>query len=331
MPIDIRIPGEKDSYLGRFCALDIGTVTCRMLVADAFRRENTSIALTELCKEYEIVNLGEKVDSTKMLSEEALSRTRIVLERFMDVRDAFDGVDRPIVSTSAIATSATRDAANSRVFEEMMESFGIELQVVSGEKEASLSFMGASAGFSDEKVIVLDIGGGSTEVTFGTSGKAVDYSRSFDIGSRRMTERFWDGYPCSKEKIAEARAWARAVFGEIPASVSCENAMLVAVAGTATSVVTIDLGMDVYDAEVVNGALICLQKLEDIENSLASMTLAKLESVKGLDPRRAPVIVAGFIVLEEAMKALGADAFVASESDILEGIVMYNACHRQDQ
>ena len=317
--------GQGKSYVGRFCAIDIGTVTCRMLIADAYSSTDGSISIRELDKQYEVVNLGEGVDATKRLSEAALHRTEAALEKLMEVLKSFDVPDARVVRTMSVATSAARDAENSSEFTNMMKDLGLSLDVISGEQEAALSFMGASSAYAGEKVAVVDVGGGSTEVSYGIAGGDVEYSRSFDIGSRRITERFWDGYPCSIDRIDDARKWASAVFSEIPDDVDCKDSRLIAVAGTATSVVTTYLGMRTYDAEKVNGTIIERDQLKEVEHRLSTLNMDELQSVTGLDPRRAPVIVGGMVVLEEAMRALDAKSYTASESDILEGIVMYNA------
>lgn len=319
----ISAPSEK-AYIGRFCAIDIGTVTCRMLIADAYLAANNSVFVKDLDKQYEIVNLGEGVDATKRLSSNALSRTKQTLEKYIDVRESFNTQERPVINTMCVATSATRDAQNSHEFVNIMNDLGLELTIVSGSQEASLSFSGASSSFVGEKVVVIDVGGGSTEIVAGIGGDKIEFSHSFDIGSRRMTERFWDDYPCSKDQLAKARDWAARIFAGIPSDIG-EGSRLIAVAGTATSVVTIDKQMREYDANIVNGAEVDANALANIENRLESFDLLHLEEVVGLDPRRAPVIVGGMIILQEAMKALHSNAFTASESDILEGIVMYNA------
>lgn len=312
------------SYIGRFCAIDIGTVTCRMLIADANLVSDGAISLSELSKQYQIVNLGEGVDATRRLSSAALSRTESALKEFIEVREVFNTSEHPIINTTCMATSASRDAKNSQEFENMMNDLGLELSIISGKKEASLSFAGASSSFPGEKVVVVDVGGGSTEVTSGIGGQEIEYSHSFDIGSRRITERFWDGYPCSKSHLEKARDWTAQVLASLPANIGMD-ARLIAVAGTATSVVTIDKKMREYDANEVNGTRINLQTLKAIEGHLASLDSEQLEEVVGLDPRRGPVIVGGLIILEEVMDALRVNTYTASESDILEGIVMYNA------
>lgn len=314
----------ENAYIGRFCAIDIGTVTCRMLIADAYLASNKAILVEDLDKQYEIVNLGEGVDATQRLSSSALSRTARTLERYIDIRESFNTQANPILSTMCVATSATRDAQNSHEFVDIMSDLGLELSIISGAQEAALSFSGASSSFVGEKVVVIDVGGGSTEVVAGIGGEEIEFSHSFDIGSRRMTERFWDGYPCSEGQLAKARDWAARIFASISNGIG-EGSRLIAVAGTATSVVTIDKQMREYDASIVNGAQIDASTLNTIVKHLESLDLLELEEVVGLDPKRAPVIVGGMIILQEAMSALRINAFTASESDILEGIVMYNA------
>ncbi len=324
IPGDPSTLSDKD-YIGRFCAIDIGTVTCRMLISDAYLSDDGTIHLVELDKEHEVVNLGEGVDSTHRLSKEALNRASCALQKFADTRLLYSTDERPIVGTMAVATSAARDAENSSEFVQVLANLGIRLDVIAGEQEAGLSFSGASCAYLGECVAVIDAGGGSTEISIGKAGETPIYSHSFDIGCRRITERFWDGYPCSAGRLKKARAQVAEAFADLERSVSCDIDRVIAVAGTATSVVSMHLGMKAYDASIVNGAEITFSELEGIEQALSLMELNSLEEVEGLNPRRAPVIVAGLIILEEALKVLHARAYTASESDILEGIVMYNA------
>lgn len=303
----------------RFAAIDIGTVTCRMLVADA-----AAGRMEELAKEYAITNLGEDVDRTGLLQPEAMQRVADVLDRYLELRDSFASAERP-VETVAVATSAARDAENAADFAALLAQRGIELTVISGEREAALSFKGASGCFPGEDVLVVDIGGGSTEVAAGRAGGEVLRAHSFNVGCRRVTERFLRADPPAPEELAEARAWMRgemSAFFEGLFAAGFAPERLVAVAGTATSVVSIRECMERYDSARVHKARVTRAQLRKVGESLASKTLAQRERVAGLDPRRAPVIVAGLLILDEAVGLAGADGFTASESDILQGIVL---------
>ena len=311
---------------GRYAAIDIGTVTCRMLVADVSANPSGSIKIQQLAKEYAVTNLGEDVDKTRMLKPEALQRVAVAVDGFREVLNGLDTPDHPIVDMLVMATSASRDAKNADEFVGLLAERGLHLQVISGDTEAMMSFIGASSSHTGENVMVVDVGGGSTEVSVGVAGSKPTASHSFDIGCRRVTERFWDGYPPSAEAIDRAREW---IHSELDKRAdlweSSEPTTMLAVAGTATSAVSICEKMEVYDAERVDGSVVTLSQLQEIERALAAMTLPELQHVTGLDPRRAPVITAGMVILEEVMEAAFVSSFTASESDILEGMIMYNA------
>lgn len=305
----------------RFAAIDIGTVTCRMLVADV---EDGRIV--ELAKEYAITNLGEGVDATGVLKPEAMQRVGETISRYLQVRDSL--AEGGEVSTVAMATSASRDAKNSADFVAMLRDLGVELSVIPGEKEAELSFKGASGDFPGEGILVVDIGGGSTEVIAGVAGQAPVKAHSFNIGCRRVTERFLHANPPSEEELRAASDWVREemrwYFDELAESGFVVD-RLVAVAGTATSIVSMRESMEVYDSERVHKAVVALEELEKITRDLANMTLEQRECVVGLDPKRAPVIVAGLLILSEILKLAGVSSFTASESDILQGIILDSA------
>lgn len=312
--------GAPHCRFGRYAAIDIGTVTCRMLVADMGPN-----GISEVSREYEITNLGEGVDATGELSRAAMERVAKTIKRYLAARDSLSDAQHPVVRTIAVATSAARDARNAAEFAELLRGAGLELSVIPGALEAALSFRGASADFSGERLFVVDVGGGSTEVVAGEGARDALFSRSFNVGCRRMTERFFRSDPPAPDEIERARAWVREQvapwFSEVWASGFAPE-RLVAVAGTATTVVSVREGMAVYDASRVHGAAVSRAELDDVCDRLGSMPLEERREVAGLDPARAPVIVAGLVILQEVLAAAGADGFAASESDILHGMVM---------
>lgn len=305
---------------GRYVAIDIGTVTCRMLIADVIDGR-----VRELAKEYAIVNLGEGVDATGLLSEAAMQRVSAVLERYLEVRKRFDTPENPILKTVTVATSASRDAANAHEFAAMLADHGFELAVIPGSREAALSYAGASSDFAGEPITVVDIGGGSTEVIVGVAGADPLLAHSFNVGCRRVTERFLYADPPDDAELAEACAWIKSemawLFEEVRVK-GLELGRIVAVAGTATSVVSMREKMVEYDSSRVHGAKVTLDELAEITDMLCEKSLVEREQVVGLDPKRAPVIVAGMLILQELLDLAGADGFTASESDILQGIVL---------
>ena len=175
---------------GRYGALDIGTVTCRLLVADV---EDGRII--DVDKEYAITDLGVGVDATGRLSEAAIERVLACVDRYLEVLARYDAPEHPVRRLIAMATSASRDAENGPEFAARLAERGVTLAVIPGSREAQLTFLGASSDFPDEKLLVVDIGGGSTEVVAGSFGTDPVASRSFDIGCRRVTERFFHDDP----------------------------------------------------------------------------------------------------------------------------------------
>ena len=311
---------------GRYAAIDIGTVTCRMLVADV----NEHGALRELDREYAITNLGEGVDATGELKPQAMLRVADTVSRFRKVLATFETLKHPQVQTVAIATSAARDANNAGEFEALLAERGVNLTVIPGEREAALSFAGASCDFKGERLIVVDIGGGSTEVVAGPACGRPVRSHSFNIGCRRVTEKFFAADPPGDEEIEEARAWIREgmqpFFDELRSSGNAFD-RLVAVAGTATTAVAIHKRMAVYDTARVHKAVIRREALDAVYDQVRGVPLAQRRKIVGLDPGRAPVIVAGMVILQEVLDLAGLDAFTVSESDILHGIILDEAAN----
>ena len=282
---------------GRYAAIDIGTVTCRMLVADIDEEGR----LRELDREYAITNLGEGVDASGVLKPEAMSRVLDVVARYQEVLSDFERSGRP-VRVTAVATSAARDARNAGEFERLLAERGIELSVIPG---------------------------GSTEVVAGRAGGDPVRARSFDIGCRRVTEKFLASDPPSDRELECARQWTREgmrpFFEELRASGFFLD-RLVAVAGTATTVVAVRERMRVYDTARVHKALVTRTDLDAVSERLQSVALSERERIVGLDPGRAPVIVAGMVILQTVLDLAGVDSFTVSESDILHGIVLDAAC-----
>lgn len=306
---------------GRYAAIDIGTVTCRMLVADV----DAAGAIHEVDREYAITNLGEGVDAAGVLAPAAILRTVETVGGYCAVRDRLAEQGAPIVKTVAVATSASRDAENSDEFVQRLAKLGVVLSVIPGSKEAGLSFSGASCDFPGQDLMVVDIGGGSTEMVVGRAGQAPAWAHSFDIGCRRVTEKFIRTDPPASDELDRAREWvsqqlARRLGEAGKAGITPER--LVAVAGTATTVVAVRDQMRVYDSAKVHKALVTRQQLDRQYAELAAMPLEQRSQVVGLDPGRAPVIVAGLVIMQAVMDAVGVDGFTVSETDILHGIIL---------
>lgn len=305
---------------GRYAALDIGTVTCRMLIADV--RDGI---IDEQDKEYRITDLGVGVDATGRLREDAMERVMSAVDTYLAVLRDFDTEAHPVRRLIAMATSAARDASNADEFTALLAERGVSLTVIPGQREAALTFAGASSDFPNENLLVVDIGGGSTELVAGRAGEEPVASHSFNVGCRRVTERFLRDDPPAPAQMDEARAWIRGemgwFFGKL-AERGFAIDRIVAVAGTATSVVSIREAMEVYDSERVHKALVTEGQLRAIEQRLAAQDEAARRGTVGLDPKRAGVIVAGFVILEEVLGLAGAKDYTVSESDILHGMIL---------
>lgn len=304
----------------RRAVIDIGTVTARLLVADV----NENGGVHEVVRRSAITHLGEGWTETGTLSDAGMRRVADAVGGFMaEAREL--GAER----TVAVATSASRDAANSAEFLDLLEGAGIRPEIISGEREGYLTFLGATYGFCDERLLVVDVGGGSTELVLGTScllddGRYVDIdlARSIDVGSRRVTELFLHGDPPTAREIAAASEWIADELRGVFAGVRERPREMVAVAGTATSLAAIDLRLDPYDPERVHGYRIGGASLLDMLEHLSSLTLEQRMEVVGLEPGRAGVIIGGALVLQAAMAFAGVASTLVSEHDILYGMVL---------
>lgn len=305
----------------RKAAIDIGTVTCRLLVADV----GAGGTVDEVRRETVICNLGIGVDETGRLAPESIERVGTAIEGFVSAMRELQPKGAGPMPVKVVATSASRDADNADDFKARLARAGLELDIIPGEREAALSFAGASSAFPGERVVVVDVGGGSTEIIAGQAGGTPDHARSFNVGCRRVTERFLHDDPPSSESLAQACAWIRseleAYLGELHASGLLE-ARMVAVAGTATSIVSMREEMVEYDSSRVHCAVVARSDVDAALARLSRMTCDERRHVIGLDPGRAPVIVAGLLIIEQIMDLMGAEAFTVSECDILHGIIL---------
>ena len=304
----------------RIAAIDIGTVTSRLFIADV-----DAFGVRPVERMSVITNLGEGVDATGRLSAEAIDRTIGRIAQYRRRIDACGEEGVPVDRVVAVATSASRDAENSADFAARLEGIGITLSVIPGEREAELSFLGAANGYRGRNVAVVDIGGGSTEIVFGRAEGAPDQMvphvnisarRSFDVGCRRMAERFLVDDPPAPRQIADARGWVESEMADfLRASLrACPIDELVAVAVRDRLVP--------YDRERVHGAVVTRDELEKVSRDMCALTLEARMRVPGLQPQRASVFPSGLVILFAVMDMLGARSFRASEADLLLGIVL---------
>jgi exopolyphosphatase/guanosine-5'-triphosphate,3'-diphosphate pyrophosphatase len=265
----------------------------------------------------EIVRLGQGVDQNKAFHPDAIARTLAAVDLF-----AQEISKRGAEQIRFCATSATRDATNRELFiDGVKERLGIEPEVISGDEEARLSFIGATKEFaaSDAPFLVVDIGGGSTEFVYGHS--EVEFAKSVNIGCVRMTERNIHSDPPKAEEIENARRDIQEAIAVAALTVPITQAKtLIAVAGTATSVAASALDLEKYDRHLIHLARVSAEQTHHVAITFAAMNAEQRSNVGFLHPGRADVFAAGSLVLSEIMKATGAKEFVASEADILDGI-----------
>lgn len=302
----------------RVAVVDIGTNSTRLLVADV---DPESGEIRELARRSEVTRLGVGVDRTGRLSDEAIARVQRVLDEYAAAIDEL-GAERRL----GVLTSATRDAVNGpELTARVRDHYRLEAQTIPGEEEARLSFLGAMSGRppgNGETVAVLDIGGGSTELIVGRDG-AVLHHVSTQAGVVRHSERHLHDDPPTAGQRAGLAAEVLGIFeAAVPVELRERTEAMIAVAGTATSMAAIDQALEPYDSSRVHGYRLSRASAEAIGERLASMTDVERRLVAGLHPDRAPTIVAGSILLVEAMRAFGLDEVEVSEHDILYGVAL---------
>jgi len=298
--------------VSRVAAIDCGTNSIRLLIAD-IAGDN----FKEVLRTMEIVRLGQGVDQNKAFHPDAIDRTLKAVELFRD-QIASKGVEK----IRFCATSATRDATNRSLFTNgVRDILGIEVEVIPGEEEAELSFIGATKELrqSDAPFLVVDIGGGSTEFVFGS--QKVEFAKSVNIGCVRMSERHLNTQPPTMAQIAQAIVDIDIAITQAAAVVPITTAKtLVAVAGTATTVAAAALELTDYDRHLIHLSRISSDKVHKVAANFQSMSKDQIASLGFMHPGRVDVITAGSLVLSRIMAATGATEFVASESDILDGM-----------
>lgn len=305
--------------MGRVAVIDIGTVTCRLGLADVAGGRVSRCAKTST-----IANLGEGVAQAGELSAAAITRVLEAVDGYL--ADAREGGAQAACCT---LTSAARDAGNARDLLEALRERGVVPQVIAGEVEGSLTFLGVAQDFPGRRILVADSGGGSTELAVGSLGEgglSLEAVRSLDVGCRRATDLFLSRTdPPSDADVARAREWARAIFDEqAPDQVRGDSRpeTLVCVGGTVTTLVAMHAELDPYDPARVHLSRLGLGEVDELAARMASMPLAERSLLAGLQPKRAGVILGGALVVGELMRSCGFGALTVSESDLLFGLAI---------
>ncbi|WP_026911337.1 phosphatase [Patulibacter minatonensis] len=306
----------------RLAAVDLGSNSTRLLIADI----DDDGTLTEIVHRATVTRLGHGVDRTGRLDDAAVTR---VLDELEVVRGLLDehGVQR----TVGVLTSAVRDAENGADLTDRVRATGIDARTIAGEREAALSFLGATSGRSAEErpVAVIDIGGGSTEMIVGRVGHEPDFAVSTQAGVVRQGERHLHHDPPETDELHALAEDGRAIVaGALPADVRGRVGTVIAVAGTPTSCAAMLLELDAYDPASTHGYRLTLAEVDELTARLAQMTDEERRGVRGLHPDRAPTIVAGCVLLSVVLRAFGVDECEVSEHDILRGAIIAAATGR---
>jgi exopolyphosphatase/guanosine-5'-triphosphate,3'-diphosphate pyrophosphatase len=310
----------------RYAAIDCGTNAIRLLVAEV--DEGT---IVDIVREMRTVRLGEGIDATGEISAAALDRTLSAVEDYARTIE-----DMKVGAVRMVATSASRDARNAQEFVVGVRSrLGVAPEVIAGKEEATLSFIGAVRGLPSDvltsPVLVADIGGGSTELVLGdveASRQDVIARTSVDIGCVRMTERYLHDDPPTREQVDATVATINAVlkdaFAHVPIDeVSC----FVGLAGSVTTVAALAHDLPAYEASVIHGSVTTLAQVEAVTDRLVAMTKAERAELAVMHPGRVDVIAGGALVLREILRRLPMGTVIASEADLLDGIVYSLAVH----
>jgi exopolyphosphatase / guanosine-5'-triphosphate,3'-diphosphate pyrophosphatase len=298
--------------------VDLGTNTCRLFLADVVdgRVEPAERVTT-------VVRLGQGVDKTGRLHEDAVARTHACLTGYAPRIEAFGPARRLL-----IATSVLRDAGDGRQFLKAMRyEFGLPWRILSGQEEGTLAFRGGTSWLATDDapdpVLLVDIGGGSTEFALGSAGEPPAFVRSLDVGVVRLTERFFHHDPPAAAEVAALTGHvAAAIAVAVPAELRAAVRGAVGVAGTYTTLVANKLGMTEYDGRLVQGHVLTLAEIDATAARFAALTSAERGRLPGIQPGREDVILAGALIAVEACRAFDLDAVSVSEADLLEGAVL---------
>ncbi len=322
----------------RIACIDVGTVTARLAVADV-----EGGRVVRLAKHSEICNLGEDVDKTGVLKQEAMERVFACARGY--VESAREAKAEAICCT---LTSAARDARNAPELGAALDSIGLEPVIIPGELEGALTFLGVAQDFRGRRILVADNGGGSTELALGSlgtdGGLELCFITSVDVGCRRVTEKYLSAGPLpSAEDLAAAHEFAASAFrgavekGGLRAAESASGGSgdtapeeLVVCGGTVTSLVAIDARLDPYDPARVHLATLSRDRVEELEALLASLTVEERAALPGLQEKRAPVMLGGAVAAAELMRQTGFGRLVVSESDLLFGLALAAAAELCD-
>lgn len=290
-------------------AVDIGTNSCRLLIGE----NNSEQSFDILERKLEITRLGEGVDQSRKLKISAVERVYKALKQFKAIIDQYQ-----VEKTRVIGTSALRDVDNSDILSDKLAELGFKLEIISGEKEAELNYLGAASEW-DIDFLLIDIGGGSTEFIW-PEAEEIKF-KSLDFGCVRMTEKFISN-PENKIDSAEADDIEKYVKNLLESELNFEKKLeLKGVGGTITTLAAVKLEMEEYESEKIENLKLRKPELEKIIRDLSKLDLEKREKIKGLQPKRADIIIAGLIILKTILDYISNSELTVSDHDLLYGLL----------
>jgi exopolyphosphatase / guanosine-5'-triphosphate,3'-diphosphate pyrophosphatase len=306
---------------GRVAAVDIGTNSVRLLVGE----RTGSGPLVTVDRRMRITRLGQGVDATGRLDPEAIERTVVVLHEYREAIDELIGSTVGAGRIRMTATSAARDASNRDEFFDRAEAtVGVRPELLSGDEEGRLSFLGATAELDPVRgpFLVVDIGGGSTEFSYGTT--ECEAALSTDMGCVRFTEKYLEHDPPRPEELLAALSVTEAYVDDVRQAIPQidQARTFVGLAGTVSAAAAVELGLATYDRDRIHHLELTKAQVEDVFRTLATETRAQRLDNPGLEEARADVIVGGMCVLVMIMRRLGLDTCLVSEADILDGLAL---------
>ncbi|WP_193708448.1 Ppx/GppA phosphatase family protein [Alkalibaculum sporogenes] len=292
----------------KYSIIDIGTNSTRLLVASV---EDKKIVNRE--KYLISTRLGQGVDSNKLINKETLEKNIDALREFKEISESYGVVDYIIFGTSAL-----RDAKNSNDFVRLaQEKLQLSVNIIEGRLEAEYAFLGVRQVFQNQDIVIMDIGGGSTEVVYASKGKIIN-SNSLNIGAVRLTERFIKNDPPLDEELEKMRIYINKMLRDNLTSTT-EEFELIGIGGTATTISAIKQSLRKYEPEKIQGSTVLRSELDRIEGELTTLSDSKRKEIIGLNPQRSDIISAGAIILESILDYYEKDLFIVSDYDNLEG------------
>lgn len=293
------------------CAgIDIGTNTILMVIGE----HHPNGTWTIIDDVHSIARLGEGVDATGVISDDAIARASTILATYRERCNACD-VER----IRAVATSAMRDAHNGSAVRAVLSAIiGSEIEVIEGGEEARLTFAGTVRG--DQPSMAIDIGGGSTEFVFG-EGTSISDSVSMNIGAVRLTERYFSTRPPSAQTLVDARAFIQTTLDPFTSRFNANGRTVFAAAGTPTALATLDLQLDAFDAQRIDGHILSASTVHRLAEELTAMDVASLRSFPAIHPNRIDILPAGALLLDGIMKAFGIDDVIVSTRGVRYGVL----------